>query len=127
MRHENLIFDDDPVLRFLAHLRAEHAGDRQFATTLARGMELLRCFTPEEPVLGNRAAWAVLAAARIYGGIGRKVRGLEEEGLAQRVSTTKAEKARAVALAFSDALVRKQRWPMPMRSAALGEMRSWTG
>ena len=28
MRHENLIFDDDPVLRFLAHLRAEHAGDR---------------------------------------------------------------------------------------------------
>ncbi|WP_273434877.1 phytoene/squalene synthase family protein [Sandarakinorhabdus limnophila] len=63
--------------------------------------------------LGNRAAWAVLAAARIYGGIGRKVRGLEEEGLAQRVSTTKAEKARAVALALGDALVRKQRWPMP--------------
>ncbi len=63
--------------------------------------------------LGNRAAWAVLAAARIYGGIGRKVRGLEEAGLAQRVSTTKAEKARAVALAFGDMLVRKQRWPMP--------------
>jgi len=33
---------------------SEHGGDRQFATTLARGMELLRCFTPEEPVLGNR-------------------------------------------------------------------------
>lgn len=32
----------------------EHAGDRQFATTLARGMELLRCFSPGEPVLGNR-------------------------------------------------------------------------
>lgn len=32
----------------------EHAGDRQFATTLARGMELLRCFTPLDPVLGNR-------------------------------------------------------------------------
>ena len=63
--------------------------------------------------LGNRAAWAVLAAARIYGGIGRKVRGLEEEGLAQRVSTTKAEKAQAVALALGDALVRKSRWPMP--------------
>ncbi len=29
-------------------------GDRQFATTLARGMQLLRCFTPEHPVLGNR-------------------------------------------------------------------------
>lgn len=29
-------------------------GDRQFATTLARGLQLLRCFTPEQPVLGNR-------------------------------------------------------------------------
>ncbi|WP_017668868.1 phytoene/squalene synthase family protein [Sandarakinorhabdus sp. AAP62] len=63
--------------------------------------------------LGNRAAWAVLAAARIYGGIGRKVRGLEEKGLEKRVSTTRAEKARAVALALGDALVRKSRWPMP--------------
>ena len=32
----------------------EHAGDKQFATTLARGIELLRCFTPDEPQLGNR-------------------------------------------------------------------------
>jgi phytoene synthase len=63
--------------------------------------------------LGNRAAWAVLAAARIYGGIGRKVRGLEEAGLDHRVSTTKAEKARAVSLAFGEMLVRRQRWPMP--------------
>jgi DNA-binding IclR family transcriptional regulator len=31
-----------------------HAGDRQFATTLARGIELLRCFTPETPLMGNR-------------------------------------------------------------------------
>jgi DNA-binding IclR family transcriptional regulator len=30
-----------------------HAGDKQFATTLARGLELLRCFTPREPQLGN--------------------------------------------------------------------------
>ncbi|HEY9281019.1 MAG TPA: IclR family transcriptional regulator [Eoetvoesiella sp.] len=28
--------------------------DRQFATTLARGLEILRCFTPEKPILGNR-------------------------------------------------------------------------
>ncbi len=28
--------------------------DPQFATTLARGLEILRCFTPERPVLGNR-------------------------------------------------------------------------
>jgi len=28
--------------------------DKQFATTLARGLEILRCFTPQEPVLGNK-------------------------------------------------------------------------
>jgi DNA-binding IclR family transcriptional regulator len=28
-------------------------GDRQFATTLAHGLEILRCFTPVKPVLGN--------------------------------------------------------------------------
>jgi len=32
----------------------EYEGDRQFATTLARGLELLRCFTPEVPLLGNK-------------------------------------------------------------------------
>lgn len=32
----------------------EFEGDRQFATTLARGLELLRCFTPQHPVLGNK-------------------------------------------------------------------------
>jgi DNA-binding IclR family transcriptional regulator len=32
----------------------EHEGDRQFATTLARGLEVLRCFTPGEPMLGNK-------------------------------------------------------------------------
>jgi DNA-binding IclR family transcriptional regulator len=28
--------------------------DKQFATTLARGLGILRCFTPEEPFLGNK-------------------------------------------------------------------------
>lgn len=28
--------------------------DRQFATTLARGLEMLRCFTPLQPVLSNK-------------------------------------------------------------------------
>jgi len=32
---------------------AERAGDRQFATTLARGLEILRCFTPQQPVLAT--------------------------------------------------------------------------
>jgi len=31
---------------------SEFAGDRHFATTLARGLELLRCFSPSEPLLG---------------------------------------------------------------------------
>jgi len=33
---------------------AEYGGDKQFATTLARGLEILRCFTPEGPILGNK-------------------------------------------------------------------------
>lgn len=36
------------------HAYAEFEGDRQFATTLARGLELLRCFSPQQPVLGNK-------------------------------------------------------------------------
>ncbi len=36
------------------HYSYEHEGDRQFATTLARGLEVLRCFTPLEPMLGNK-------------------------------------------------------------------------
>lgn len=33
---------------------AEYEGDKQFATTLARGLEILRCFTPETAILGNK-------------------------------------------------------------------------
>jgi DNA-binding IclR family transcriptional regulator len=33
---------------------AEFEGDKQFATTLARGLEILRCFTPEKALLGNK-------------------------------------------------------------------------
>jgi len=33
---------------------AVDATDRQFATTLARGLEVLRCFTATEPILGNK-------------------------------------------------------------------------
>jgi DNA-binding IclR family transcriptional regulator len=32
----------------------EPATDRQYATTLARGLDVLRCFSPEEPFLGNK-------------------------------------------------------------------------
>jgi len=33
---------------------SEEGVDKQFATTLVRGLEILRCFTPEEPSLANR-------------------------------------------------------------------------
>src|SRR5690606_2714073 len=32
----------------------EMSTDRQFTTNLARGLEVLRAFTPDEPLLGNR-------------------------------------------------------------------------
>lgn len=36
------------------HADHEEDKDRQFVTALARGLELLRCFTPSESVLGNQ-------------------------------------------------------------------------
>ena len=43
-----------PLSQPTAGFSYEHEGDRQFATTLARGLEVLRCFTPLEPLLGNK-------------------------------------------------------------------------
>ena len=43
-----------PLSQPSAAFSYEHEGDRQFATTLARGLEVLRCFTPLEPLLGNK-------------------------------------------------------------------------
>lgn len=42
----------------------EYAGDKQFATTLARGLELLHCFTPERPILGNSEMASMLNLPR---------------------------------------------------------------
>lgn len=36
------------------------AGDKQFATTLARGLALLKCFSPEQPTLANKDLCAML-------------------------------------------------------------------
>lgn len=43
-----------PLSQTAAAFSYEHEGDRQFATTLARGLEVLRCFTPTESMLGNK-------------------------------------------------------------------------
>ncbi len=44
------------------------------------------------PALGGRAAWAVLAAAGIYGGIARKVEKAGEAALDRRATTSSSEK-----------------------------------
>jgi DNA-binding IclR family transcriptional regulator len=41
-------------LEALAELEGEETHDRQFVTALARGLELLRAFTPQRPLLGNQ-------------------------------------------------------------------------
>lgn len=43
-----------PLVQAQAASKRDTDGDRQFATTLARGLEVLRCFTPMEPMLGNK-------------------------------------------------------------------------
>ena len=65
------------------------------------------------PALSWRAAWAVLSAARIYGGIGRKVHDAGVDGLESRMSTSRAEKLQAVSLALTETVGRGRRWPLP--------------
>ena len=69
------------------------------------------------PALPTRAAWAILAAAKIYGDIGRKVADGGEAALEERVVTSRAQKLAAVAAALPQALSRTRRWrgPAPSR------------
>ncbi len=53
--------------------------------------------------LSFRSAWAVLAAADIYGTIGRKVAGRGASAWDRRVTTSKAEKLRFIAQAWRNA------------------------
>jgi phytoene synthase len=65
------------------------------------------------PALGFRAAWAVLAAADIYAGIGREVRKLGARAWHQRVSTSKPAKLLAVAQALPQAAARRRLYGRP--------------
>jgi len=65
-----------------------------------------------------RAAWAVLAAGAIYGGMGRRVRDLGAPGLETRVTTSTTQKLVAVARALPQAFSRTRRWPQPGPSRA---------
>ena len=70
------------------------------------------------PALPWRAAWAVLAAAEIYGGIGRRVRTEGVAALDRRVTTSGAEKLWAVVQTLPLVLTRSSRWPAPGPSRA---------
>ena len=71
------------------------------------------------PKLLWRSAWAVLAAADIYGGIGRRVRAEGAAALDRRVTTSGREKFAAIARALPAAITRRQRWAMAPSRAGL--------
>jgi len=71
------------------------------------------------PNLLWRSAWAVLAAADIYGGIGRRVRAEGATALDRRVTTSGREKLAAIARALPAAITRRQRWVMAPSRAGL--------
>ena len=60
------------------------------------------------PALSFRSAWAVLAAAGIYGGIGREVARRGDHAWDHRVSTSKLEKLGWIARAFAEATTRRR-------------------
>jgi phytoene synthase len=71
------------------------------------------------PALQYRSAWAVLAAARIYGGIARRVAALGEAAWDARVTTSGAEKLAAIGAAAAEAATRRRRFPPTPRAPGL--------
>lgn len=71
------------------------------------------------PALAFRPAWAVLAAAGIYGGIARRVAALGERAWDARVVTSRGEKLGAILRAFGEAAARRRRYAEVPRPAHL--------
>jgi phytoene synthase len=71
------------------------------------------------PALSFRSAWAVLAAAGIYGAIAREVARRGEAALDARVTTGKAAKASFIARALIEARGRERRYPPAPRDPIL--------
>jgi len=65
------------------------------------------------PALGFRSAWAVLAAAGIYGDIAREVARLGEHAWNGRVTTSRAAKLGWILRAFGEAVARRWLWREP--------------
>ena len=71
------------------------------------------------PALSLRSAWAVLAAADIYGAIGRKVAALGPRALERRVSTSATEKLGMIITSLGKAGTRARRYPPTPRPEGL--------
>ena len=96
---------------------AEPANREALATVVAQLVDAAERYAASArfgtAALPWRAAWAVLAAADIYGRIGLRVRAEGAAALDQRVTTSRAEKLAAIARALPPALSRRRRWPPP--------------
>jgi len=71
------------------------------------------------PALGFRSAWAVLAAAGIYGDIAREVRARGSAAWDRRVTTSAAAKLGWILRAFGDARLRVRLYPPQLRAENL--------
>lgn len=71
------------------------------------------------PALSFRSAWAVLAAAAIYGAIGRRVAALGARAWDARVTTSGAAKIALIARAWGEARWRRTRFPPTPRDPGL--------
>lgn len=71
------------------------------------------------PALDFRSAWAVLAAAGIYGGIAREVVARGDHAWDHRAGTSKAAKVGWIVRAFGQALARRRLYPAKPRSPDL--------
>ncbi|QDZ08925.1 phytoene/squalene synthase family protein [Sphingomonas panacisoli] len=94
-------------LAVLAKWLVEYAGDYEASARVGT------------PKLSFRAAWAVLAAAGIYGDIGRAVVAGGEHAWDHRVGTSAAAKLRWIARAGGQALRRKSLYPPAPRDPTL--------
>ncbi len=97
---------------------------RKRLTVLARRLaEMAQAFEDSArfgtPALSYRSAWAVLAAADIYGGIARKVAAAGDHAWDHRVTTSKAEKLAAIARAGAQAAGRSRLYPPTVRDTGL--------
>ena len=89
---------------------------RRLALQAVRYEDSARVGTPK---LSFRAAWAVLAAADIYGGIARKVAAAGDHAWDHRITTTPREKAHAVARSGWQAMRRAKFFPEVSRESDL--------